>query len=262
MSTQGGCPIFLQHVCHLSAEADSTAPLEPIIASGFLTHCQIDLIDMRHMPDDSNNYIAHYMDHWSKFHIMWPLMRKSAVEVAVGLTTKVFSYLGLPKILQSDNGREFVNEIIKETLTLWPGQVVIINGRPRYSQSQGLVEKEQHHLQNFLKEPCVMEEEVADLMDAHTPSVSPVQQASHSPSITSHVKPSRFTRSSVSSVQQASSITSPVKPSSFTRSSVSPVRQVSHSPSVTSPVKPSTFTCSQYLQFGPHLTVLQPQIHL
>eukprot|EP00731_Ephydatia_muelleri_P028117 Em0019g990a len=222
MSTQGGCPIFLQHVCHLSAEADSTAPLEPIIASGFLTHCQIDLIDMRHMPDDSNNYIAHYMDHWSKFHIMWPLMRKSAVEVAVGLTTKVFSYLGLPKILQSDNGREF----------------------------------------NFLKEPCVMEEEVADLMDAHTPSVSPVQQASHSPSITSHVKPSRFTRSSVSSVQQASSITSPVKPSSFTRSSVSPVRQVSHSPSVTSPVKPSTFTCSQYLQFGPHLTVLQPQIHL
>ena len=52
----------------------------------------------------------------------WPLMRKSAVEVAVGLTTKVFSYLGLPKILQSDNGREFVNEIVKKTLTLY-GQV-------------------------------------------------------------------------------------------------------------------------------------------
>ncbi|KAL5506569.1 hypothetical protein EMCRGX_G008241 [Ephydatia muelleri] len=61
------------------------------------------------------------------------------------------------------------------------------------------------------KEPCVMEEEVADLMDAHTPSVSPVRQASHSPSITSHVKPSRFTRSSVS-----------------------PVRPASHSPSTTS----------------------------
>ena len=75
---------------------------------------------------------------------MWPLMRNSAVEVAVGLTTKVFPYLGLPKILQSDNGREFVNEIVKETLTLWPGQVVIINGRPRHSQSQGLVEKGNH----------------------------------------------------------------------------------------------------------------------
>ena len=75
---------------------------------------------------------------------MWPLMRNSAVEVAVGLTTKVFPYLGLPKILQSDNGREFVNEIVKETLTLWPGQVVIINGRPCHSQSQGLVEKGNH----------------------------------------------------------------------------------------------------------------------
>eukprot|EP00731_Ephydatia_muelleri_P008795 Em0004g1133a len=116
------------------------------------------------------------------------------------------------------------------------------------------------------KEPCVMEEEVADLMDAHTPSVSSVRQASQS-LITSHIKPSRFTHSSVSPVQQASSITSPVKPSSFTRSSVSPVwqgssitspvkpssfirssvspvRQASHSPSVTSPVKPSTFTRS------------------
>ena len=66
------------------------------------------------------------------------------MEVAVGLATKVFSYLGLPKILQSDNGREFVNEIVKETLTLWPGQVVIINGHPCPSQSQGLVEKGNH----------------------------------------------------------------------------------------------------------------------
>ena len=41
------------------------------------------------------------MDHWSKFNVMWP--RKSAVEVAVELATKVFSYLELPKILQSDN---------------------------------------------------------------------------------------------------------------------------------------------------------------
>ena len=45
-----------------------------------------------------------------------PLMRKSAAEVAVGLATKVFPYLGLPKILQSDNGREFVYEIVKETM--------------------------------------------------------------------------------------------------------------------------------------------------
>ena len=62
---------------------------------------------------------------------MWTLIRKSAVEVTVGLATKMFPYLWLPKILQSDNGREFVNEIVKEALTLiWPGQAVISNGPP------------------------------------------------------------------------------------------------------------------------------------
>ncbi|KAL5475273.1 hypothetical protein EMCRGX_G027353 [Ephydatia muelleri] len=71
-------------------------------------------------------------------------MKKSAVDVAVGLVKRVFPYLGLPKILQSDNGREFVNEIVKEVVRSWPGEVVIINGRPRHSQSQGLVEKGNH----------------------------------------------------------------------------------------------------------------------
>ena len=55
----------------------------------------------------------------------------TAVDVAVGLVKRVFPYLGLPKILQSDNGREFVNEIAKEVARSWPGEVVIINGRPR-----------------------------------------------------------------------------------------------------------------------------------
>ena len=42
------------------------------------------------------------------------------------------------------HGREFVNEIIKETLTLLPGQVVINNGCPCHFLSQGLVEKGNH----------------------------------------------------------------------------------------------------------------------
>ena len=53
------------------------------------------------MPDDTYNYIAHSWIIGLSFKSMWPLMRKSAVEVAVGLATKVFPYLGFPKILQS-----------------------------------------------------------------------------------------------------------------------------------------------------------------
>ena len=53
----------------------------------------------------------------------------------------MFPYVGLPKILQSDNGRDLVKYVVKETLLAWPEEVIIINGRPRHSQSQGLVEK-------------------------------------------------------------------------------------------------------------------------
>ena len=92
---------------------------------------QIDLIDMRHRPDGMYKWIGHYMDHWSKIHILFPLCRKSAAEVALNLQNHVFSYLGTPKILHSDNDREFVNEIVESIVKEWPGEMTIVNGRPR-----------------------------------------------------------------------------------------------------------------------------------
>ena len=79
------------------------------------------------------------MDHWSKFHVLFPLARKSAAEVGLNLQNLVFSYLGTPRILHSDNGREFVNEIVSDVAKSWPGKVTIVNGRPRHPQSQGLM---------------------------------------------------------------------------------------------------------------------------
>ena len=67
---------------------------------------------MRHRPDGSYNWIGHYMDHWSKVHVLFPLMQRCAEEVALSLTAKVFCYFGTPRILQFDNGREFVKAII------------------------------------------------------------------------------------------------------------------------------------------------------
>ena len=85
------------------------------------------------------------MDHWSKFHVLFPLHRKKAAEVmaevALNLQNLVFSYLGTQKILHSDNGREFVNEIVQSLVKDWPGSVMIINERPRNPRCQGLVEQ-------------------------------------------------------------------------------------------------------------------------
>ena len=59
-------------------------------------------MDMRHRPDGIYKWIGHYMDHWSKFHVIFPLSRKSCAKVALNLQNLVFSYLGTPKILHSD----------------------------------------------------------------------------------------------------------------------------------------------------------------
>ena len=99
-----------------------------IISSCSLLFLQVDLIDMRHRPDGPYHWIGHYMDHWSKMHVLFPLMQKCANEVALNLSTKVFAYYGLPKILQSDNGREFVNAIVHKLVEEWPGEVTVING--------------------------------------------------------------------------------------------------------------------------------------
>ena len=96
---------------------------------------------MQGNPDRGNNFICHVVDHFSKYHIIYPLQRKTADETAKALASRVFSYFGLPKILQSDNGTEFVNNVIKALLVIWPGNTSFINGSPRHSQSQGLVEQ-------------------------------------------------------------------------------------------------------------------------
>lgn len=52
-------------------------------------------------------------------------------------------------ILQSDNGREFVNDIIDELKALWP-ECVIVHGRARHPQSNGGVERGNQDVENML----------------------------------------------------------------------------------------------------------------
>ena len=85
-------------------------------------------------------WIGHYMDHWSKFHVLFALCQKAASEVSLNLQNQVFSYLGTSKILHSDNGHEFVNaiRIVASLCKEWPGEVTIVNGHPRNPKCQDL----------------------------------------------------------------------------------------------------------------------------
>ena len=111
---------------------------------------QIDLIDMRHLPDGDFHWILHCIDHWSKFNFAYPLESKHAANVSAALGNHVFPYFGVPRILHSDNGCEFVNSLIEKLLESWHSDIQLVSGRPRHPQSQGVIERAHYTLQRKL----------------------------------------------------------------------------------------------------------------
>ena len=81
------------------------------------------------------------MDHFTKFHILFSTKSKQAKEVVLGLKKCLLSVFGLPYILHSDNGREFVNNLIADTIEAWPGEGKLVNGKAKSPWMQGCVEK-------------------------------------------------------------------------------------------------------------------------
>ena len=81
-----------------------------------------------------------FQDHFTKFCVLRPLHSKQVEEVARQLYD-IFTLIGAPKILQSDNGSEFVGAPLKEMMKkYWPA-TQFVHGSPRYPQSQGSVER-------------------------------------------------------------------------------------------------------------------------
>ena len=98
-------------MCACKTAQKSVAPVKPILSPGFMRRGQVDLIDMTHDCDGDFKWIGHYIDHFTKFNFLWPQKRKRSTEVANCLIQHVFSVVGLPVILQHDNGTEFCNKV-------------------------------------------------------------------------------------------------------------------------------------------------------
>ncbi|KAI6648407.1 hypothetical protein LOD99_14085 [Oopsacas minuta] len=129
--------------------------VKPIISNQLNSRCQVDLIDMQSQPDGKYKYIMTYQDHLTKFVTLKALESKRAEGVAYHLID-IFCDKGAPHILQSDNGREFANQIVKEVINLWP-ECRLVHGKPRHSQSQGSVERANRSVEEILA--CWMRDE-------------------------------------------------------------------------------------------------------
>ena len=83
--------------------------------------------------------------------LLSPLKQKKlSLCMASVFESYIFPYFGVPKIFQSDNGREFVNSVIEKLLRSWSTNIQIIQGRPRHPQSQGVIERAHRTLEQKL----------------------------------------------------------------------------------------------------------------
>lgn len=105
---------------------------EPIIHSAMNDQGQVDLIDMQSIADREYRFIMIYQDHLTKFVLLRALRTKSAEEVAHHLMD-IFLTFGAPCILHSNNGKEFVNSVIKELSSMWL-ELKLVNGKPKHCQ--------------------------------------------------------------------------------------------------------------------------------
>ena len=127
----------------------------PILSKAYGERGQADLVDFQAVEFEGYKYLLVFQDHLTKFVDCLPLRDKRKATVARALL-KIFTTLGAPKILHTDNGREFtrlgdetrtmisepidVANVITEMRQIWPA-CRMVHGRPRHSQSQGSVER-------------------------------------------------------------------------------------------------------------------------
>nr|XP_012321234.1 SCAN domain-containing protein 3 [Aotus nancymaae] len=103
------------------------------------SRCQVDLIDMQLNPDGEYKFIMHYQDLRTKLSFLRSLKSKRPMEVAHALLD-IFTIIGAPSVLQSDNGREFSSQVVSELSNIWP-ELKIVHGKSQTCPSQSSAEQ-------------------------------------------------------------------------------------------------------------------------
>ncbi|KAI5188115.1 hypothetical protein NEHOM01_2531, partial [Nematocida homosporus] len=131
---------FSCSLCQKSAPPKRSTPVQNIISKHPMEHLQIDCIDMCYCAEANDGYgwILTIIDTYSKYLVAMKMRRKTG-ESVVQCLEFYFMMLGCPRIVQSDNGSEFVNVEVKGLMKRLG--IEYRHGRPRHPQSQGQVER-------------------------------------------------------------------------------------------------------------------------
>lgn len=135
--------------CIKTEPLKTTMPMINIKAKRPRDRYQIDCIDLSRYKDKNNgySYILNIIDVHSKFCMAQAIPNKSATTIVDTLRI-VFFRNGFPKILQSDNGLEFKNNLMIQFCT--KQKIIRRYSRPRHPQCNGQVERANQTITRWL----------------------------------------------------------------------------------------------------------------
>ncbi len=123
-------------------------PLRPIIARNILERVEIDFTFLRRDYNTGDDCILTMIDTYSKFAWAKACKSKHAAHVAKFLY-KTFMNEGFPLLIQSDNGKEFINQVLDKLRELLGAKQ--IKSAPRHPQTNGQIERFNQTLKRRLK---------------------------------------------------------------------------------------------------------------
>ncbi len=118
--------------------------------AGPFEYLMMDFIELT--PCGKQKHCLVMVDMWSKWVEAFPTSKQDSAAVAKALLTEIVPRWGIPRKISSDNGRHFVNDVIKQV-----GQFLGIDMRTHCSyapSSGGAVERQNQTIKNKLAKCC------------------------------------------------------------------------------------------------------------
>lgn len=139
------------HQCQLfkPLSGKPTGNLRPITTDGFMEMVSLDFVGPLPVSKSGNRFIVVCVEYLSKFVIVKALTTINATATANFLIENVFSYLGLPRKVLTDQGSQFKSQLVRELLKKL--KIQQLHSAPYHPECNGLVERLNGTLTRALK---------------------------------------------------------------------------------------------------------------
>jgi len=123
----------------------------------------LDIIGPMPTTQNGNKFIIVLVDYFTKWIEASPLKNIEAKDV-INFLKEVFSRHGVPEIIITDNGRQFIADVTKTMIDLYGSYVRFI--APRHPEANGLVENRNKEIEKILRHLCNQQSNWDDYLNA------------------------------------------------------------------------------------------------